>query len=115
MAGNLKAFDTGELKFFLDRYDITAVDGGVLVSCKGMNRKILHSYDEGFPLSTKIKKINITVEAMETWREKYQGKYSLIEVQNAINTLIITYQKPDASLIDSELKRIRSLLDNAIQ
>ena len=41
MAKNLRALTIDELKYFLDRYDISIVDNYILVSCKGKNKKFM--------------------------------------------------------------------------
>lgn len=115
MAGNLKALSVDELKYFLDRYDIKLLDDYILVTCKTLNRKTLHDLDKGFPLSTPIKKMNITKQAIELWKNDYKDSYSLIEVQNAINTLIITYQNVNDFQIREQLKRTKSKYFNTIE
>lgn len=115
MAGNLKAFTMDELKFFLSKYDISLNGDSVVVRCKGMDRATSHPASRGFVLSTRVKKINITAEAISYWRDDQSiGQYSLIEVQNAINTLKITYQRVNQTQLLSELKRIKSLANNSI-
>ena len=115
MAGNLKALSVEELKYFLDRYDIDLVGDYIVVTCKTLKRKTLHDLDKGFPLSTPVKKMNITRQAIELWRKDYIGHYSLIEVQNAINTLIITYQNVNDLQIREQLKRTKSKYYNTIE
>ena len=115
MAGNLKALSIDELKYFLNRYDIKLVGNYIAVICKTLNRKTLHDLDKGFPLSTDIKKINITKQAIDLWIKDYLDSYSLIEVQNAINTLIVTYQNVNDSQIKEQLKRTKSKYLNTIE
>lgn len=114
MAGNLKALSIDELKYFLDRYEITLNGDYIVVICKTLDRKTLHDLDKGFPLSTPVKKMNITKQAIDIWRNNYVGHYSLIEVQNAINTLIITYQNVNDSQIKEQLRRTKSKYNNSI-
>ena len=45
---------------------------------------------------------------------EFYNEYTLIEVQNAINTLIITYQEVNKSQLDRELKRIKSKYNNMV-
>ena len=67
MAGNLKALSIDELKYFLDRYDISLVGDYILVNCKTLKRKTLHDLDKGFELSTPVRKINISKNAIDIW------------------------------------------------
>ena len=69
---------------------------------------------KGFSLKSPIRKITISKDAMKIWKENYAEEYSLIEVQNAINTLMITYQDVNQSQLDRELKKIRSKYNNAL-
>ena len=107
MAGNLKALTIDELKYFLDRYVITTAGNYIVVECKTLNRKTLHDLDKDFQLSTPVRKINISKQAIDIWVKDYIDTYSLIEVQNAINTLIITYQNVNDSQIKEQLKQLK--------
>ena len=58
------------------------------------------------------RRIKITKNAIDLWSEKYIDEYSLIEVQNAINTLIVTYQTVTQEHVTGQLERTRSKTDN---
>lgn len=109
MAKNLKALTDEELDYIRNSYQFDVHDKYIVVMCSVngtmYNRKTLHDIDKPFSLTTKARKITISVQAINMWLEKYKDKYSLIEVQNAINYLIITYQPLTDEEMEKQLKR----------
>ena len=101
MAKNTKALTKDELEFLDSKYKFELIDKYIIVSCSGFDRKVLHEIDKPFSLNTSIKKLTITKEAIDFWIYKFKDNYSLIDVQNAINSLIVTYQ--DITLPEIEL------------
>ena len=112
MTGNVKALSDSELKYLLERYEFELLGDYVLV--KANKRKTLHEKAEGFSLLMPLqehRRMKITAKAIEFW-EKNEMRFSLLEVQNAINTLAIALQSPTEEAIHSQIKRTRSRLDN---
>lgn len=110
MAKNLKALTDEELAYLQKTYKFELMGDYIAVSCSTAtgatyNRKTLHIVSEPFTLSTKVRKITITTQAINLWIDKYKDNYSLMEVQNAINLLIITYQDVTEQNIETQLKR----------
>ena len=112
MKGNIKALTNDELKFVNERYDFKLTEYGILVIANG--RKTLHEFDKSFSLLLPLERriIKIKKSAIDLWSKKYIDKYSLIEVQNAINTLAVTFQNIAESTIDEQIKVTRSKLNN---
>ena len=112
MTGNTKALTNDELKFIVDKYEFSLFQDFVVVSTN--NRKTLHDRTKGFSLLLPLarRRVKITPKAIELWIENYMSKYSLIEVQNALNTLVVTYQSLSKDNINAQLERSRSKLDN---
>ncbi len=112
MKGNIKALTNDELKFINDRYEFKLTDYGILVIANG--RRTLHDIDKSFSLLLPLerRRIKITKTAIDLWCEKYMNKYTLIEVQNAINTLAVTFQSIAEYTIDEQLKVNHSKLTN---
>ena len=102
---NLKALSKSEMKYLNGRYSFELEGSQVLVRINNYNRVTAHSVNERFSLNTKVRKIDITPEAIRMWKNKFMHKYTLLDVQNAINTLISTYQMPDIVDVESQLKR----------
>ena len=98
MAKNLKALTKSELDYLTEKYSFDILDNYIVVSCKGYDRKVLHDIDKAFSINTPVRKIQISELAIKMWRENFKANYNLLAVQNAISSLIVTYQ--DVSLED---------------
>ena len=112
MRGNIKALTNEELKFVIQKYQFELFADNIIVSTMG--RKTLHYKNESFSLLLPLerRRIKITKNAIDYWIDRYLKKYTLIEVQNAINSLVVTYQSITNENLDSQLERTRSKLDN---
>ena len=103
---NLKALNKEELDYLNDKYTFELLENKyIVVHCKGYNRKVLHELDQSINLNTPIRRILINPETIRLWIENFKAEYSLLDVQNAINSLIITYQ--DVNLEDIKLQLLR--------
>ena len=69
---------------------------------------------KSFSLKSPLRKVTIQKDTMKWWKERYMEDYTLIEVQSAINNLIITYQDVNESQLDRELKKLKSKYNNLI-
>lgn len=106
MAKNLRALTDEELDFIDSNYVFEVLENKyIIVSFKGYNRKVLHDIDKPFLINTSVRKVNISIEAINYWLEDFKDNYSLIEVQNAINVLIVLYQPVNKEEIEKQLKR----------
>lgn len=115
MAGNVKALTTQELAYVAERYSFEAVGGYVAVKVGA--KKTLHDKAGGFSLLLPLerRRIKISPMAIDLWEESFRKGYSLIEVQNAINALLVALQKPTKGAIKEQLRRERSRLDNILK
>lgn len=78
----------------------------IVVTTKGYNaRKVVHNINESFLVSTSLRKISFSKEAINYWINEFKDDYSLVEVQNAISILTITYQPVNVDEIRNQLKR----------
>lgn len=78
----------------------------IVVTTKGYNaRKVVHNINESFLVSTSLRKISFSKEAINYWINEFKDEYSLVEVQNAISILTITYQPVNVDEIRNQLKR----------
>ena len=105
MAKNVKPLTDDELSFIKNNYVFDLRDEYIIVSKKDYNRKVLHEFNECFDLNTSVRKIRINPDAMKYWAENFKDKYTLVEVQNAINILSITYQKVNLENLVSQLEK----------
>ena len=105
MPRNVKIFSDEELKILNESYDFEIKSNLILVKSKGMKRVIAHDKKEKFSLSSKIATIAISPLAIQNWEYNFKGEYTLLEVQNAINKLIVMYQEPQTNDISRLLRR----------
>ena len=103
---NLRALTGDELLYLTKNYEFEDLGKYIVVSFTGDSRKTktVHDSSEGFSISSKVRRINITKQAIDLWVSGYKYQYSLIEVQNAINTLIVTYRDLTTEEIDNQLR-----------
>lgn len=106
-ANNIRILNDVELHTLNSKYSFKYEGGVILVSTSNYSKITAHTLDKKFYLNTKIGKMTITVEAIKQWVENFKDKYSLIDVQNAINTLIVTYQQHTTSEIEAQIKSNR--------
>lgn len=110
MAKNLRALTDEELDFIDSNYKFETLEGTnnkryIIVSFNGYDRRVLHDFDKPFLINTSVRKVNISTDAINYWYNEFKDKYSLIEVQNAINVLIVLYQPVNSEEILKQLKR----------
>ena len=102
---NVKILTNDELNFLKGRYAFELNGDTILVKIQNYNRVTAHPANETFALNTKVRKVDITPDAIEIWDKHFKNKWSLFDVQNAINILIMTYQTPEVEEIEDQLKR----------
>ena len=104
MAKNLRALTDEELKYINEKYTFEVFkDEYIIVKCQ--TRKTLHAIGKSFALSTPIRKVAISTTAIDMWLQLFVDKYSLIDVQNAISTLTITYQPINRETVENQIIR----------
>lgn len=90
MSRNVKVLNDDELNYIKNIYDFILVNDLVVVKAKSYNRSVAHCIDKSFKLNTRVRVFTITTDAINFWIKNL--KYNLIDVQNSINKLIVTYQ-----------------------
>lgn len=103
---NIRLLTKDERAFFNDNYVITLKDDMILVKCKSYGRLVAHPVDCDFSISAKVRKISISKEAIQLWKDKFIGTASLFDVQNAMNALTIAYQATDYEDVKEQLTLI---------
>lgn len=97
LANNCKALSDEELSFINAKYEFWLEGNNVCVRCTNRARITYHPKNEKFSINVKhIRKITYSVVAIEMF-ERFQSddvnkKYTLTDIQNALNILRITYQ-----------------------
>ena len=113
---NIKLLTKDERQYFRDNYNFELQGNFVLVKFKNYGRVVAHSIFEPFSIVSKIRKITISVNAIDLWKDKFMNsKYTLIDVQNAINALTIGYQATDYDEVNAQLNAIDEIDMKAFQ
>ena len=112
---NIRLLTRDELMYFNSNYIFTLKSDLILVQVKNFNRITSHPINKDFHISTSVRKLKISKEAIEIWSEpSVQSKYTLVEIQNSINALILAYQKVDKNMILTQAKFIKDKYDKII-
>lgn len=104
---NIRLLTKDERKYFNDTYIFVLKSDVILVRTKEFRRYTSHPIDSDFSINSKVRKIKISKEAIELWSKSFiDSKWSLIDIQNAVNSLIITYQQITYDAVHRQLVRI---------
>ena len=105
---NIKLLTKDERQYFRDNYSFELQGNFVLVKFKNYGRVVAHSIFEPFSIVSKIRKITISVNAINLWKDKFMNTdTSLVDVQNAMNALTIAYQATDYTDVKNQLDAIK--------
>lgn len=107
MAKNLRALTNEELEYIVNNYIFTLQGEYIVVQRKNYGLKTLHPIDKPFSISTKMRRVTISKQAIDLWVTQFKQVYSLIEVQAAINRLTVTFQDLSTVEIAKQLKTSR--------
>lgn len=101
---NLKLLERNEFEAFINKYEFSIHDQYIIVSVKTFNRPTLHDKSKSFSISCNNRKLIITPEAINLWENHFRDR-NLIEVQNALNTIILMYQSPNPQDVEKILNK----------
>lgn len=106
-SSRLRLLSKTERQYFNNNYNFKLHDNMLLVSKKDFNRVVAHSITSDFCINSPIRKIKISAEAIQMWKTYFEkSKYSVVDIQNAINILTMSYQKIGYEEVVSQLKII---------
>lgn len=104
---NIKLLTKKEREYFKEHYNFELQGNVLLVNCIGYGRVVAHPIDKQFSILSKVRKITISVDAIRLWIEKFkETKYNVVDIQNAMNALLIGYQPTDYNDIKNQLEII---------
>lgn len=103
---NVKILTKQELQYFKKKYRFELSNGKIFVYVNGYNRVTAHDIKYRLNITTTIRRITISTDALEYWAEYFIGKYSPIEVQNAMNFLKISYKDIDDESILETMRKL---------
>lgn len=103
---NIKILTREELDYLVGKYLFRMLNPEIIgVKTTTCIRENTHPINEKFAINTPIKRITISPEAIDYWN-KLNGKYHLIEVQNAINVLTVMYQEISEKTIVDQIENM---------
>ena len=88
----VKPITYSEFEFINGKYKFELMGDYVVVHTMDSTRATLHRKDKSFILNTALRKLTISKRAMALWEEYFNPEFTLLEVQYAINSLVVTYQ-----------------------
>ena len=88
----VKPITYSEFEFINGKYKFELMGDYVVVHTMDSARATLHRKDKSFILNTALRKLTISKRAMALWEEYFNPEFTLLEVQYAINSLVVTYQ-----------------------
>lgn len=112
---NIKLLSKTQFERINSKYTFTIEDDKIIVGLTTCARKTAHDIDKPFHINAKkIRKVCFSIEAINIWRELYHdGLPTLLQVQQAVNKLTITFQKVNTENVrkilsgqDIRIKRI---------
>ena len=93
---NVKLLTNEQLSTLKKEYSFTLENNKIFVKTTSLNRIVCHDATKSFHINTKLRKISFTLLAINIWKELYnEYVVNLIDVQQAVNTLQITFQTID--------------------
>ncbi len=110
---NIKLLTTTQLDALRDKYSFELVDSEILVRTTTIKRITRHPDNASFHINARpIRKVSFSIEAINIWKELYDSKhYNLLDVQQAVNVLTVTYQKLTKEaviqLIETGIKKLK--------
>ena len=83
---HIKLLTDEQLQMLKDKYDIKLQKNKVLVKSKTRNHTVMHDMNEAFSLRCDNRRVTINSKAMKMWQKHFK-RYSLFDVQHAINQI----------------------------
>lgn len=92
---NVRLLTDQEMEFVKNKYNFILIDDkSMMVRSKIRHRETIHELNRSFVINIKkLRTVRFSVDAMEIWKElKESLKPNLLDVQQAVNKLVITFQ-----------------------
>lgn len=107
---NIKLLTHEQLRQFNTKYTILLEDDKICVKTVNYAKITRHDSDKPFHINAKnIRKIQFSVDAINIWKKfclSYKDNvFTLFDVQQAVNKLIVMYQKPTFENVKQLLER----------
>jgi len=105
---NIRLLTKDERRYLNQKYSFDVENGNVLVKTINYGKVTKHPLDKPFVINTIVRKLTISVEALAIWSKdvykKLDNQFTLIDVQNVVNMLTVSYQEITSQAVISVLK-----------
>lgn len=102
---NVRLMTDNELQLLKHRYSFSFDENYIYVDTTLRSRRTLHPVDSPFAINVKkVRKICFSLDAIQIWKSLYEEKVNLLDVQQAVNKLVITFQ-------DITLENVKEILN----
>ena len=89
---NVKLLTATQLDKLNDKYEFFVEDNDIVVKMRHYNRSTKHPLDKSFFINSKIRKISFSLDAINLWLKlKDETKYTLLDIQQAVNSAYVLY------------------------
>ena len=89
---NVKLLTATQLDKLNDKYDFYVEGEYIVVKLRNYNRSTKLPLDKSFFINSDIRKISFSVDAIKLWLKlKDETKYTLLDIQQAVNSAYILY------------------------
>lgn len=103
----IKILSDEDLEYLNKKYEINVKDDYLTIRTAHHNRLLFHTLDEKIRIRYGDKTMMLTPIAVKYWKDNFTN-FTLIDVQNAINTLSVLAQDISIETIENLLKRRHS-------
>jgi|SRR5690554_1298971 len=100
---NIKLLTDEQLQSLKEKYDIELQKNKVFVKLKTRNHTVMHDMNEAFSLRCDDRRVTISPKAMQMWQKHFK-RYSLFDVQHAINQLAMDRINATSTNVAAKLK-----------
>lgn len=101
---HIKLLTDEQLQLLKEKYDVEFQKNKVFVKLKTRNHTVMHDINEAFSLRCDNRRVTINPKAMQMWQKHFK-RYSLFDVQHAINQLAIERINATPATVAEKLKR----------
>lgn len=102
---HIKLLTDEQLRLLKEKYDVEFQKDKVFVKLKTRNHTVMHDMNEAFSLRCDNRRVTINPKAMHMWQKHFK-RYSLFDVQHAINQLAIERINATPATVAVKLKQL---------
>lgn len=100
---HIKLLTDEQLQALKEKYDVEFQKNKVVIKLKTRNHTVMHDMNESFSLRCDNRRVTINPKAMQMWQKHFK-RYSLFDVQHAINQLAMDRINATPTTVAAKLK-----------